>query len=63
MHVAQLPHVAGPTVFGELRAGRVGEAQARAAVQAAEMVEEEIDEQADVVAPIAERRADTARTR
>ena len=43
-HVAKLPHVAGPVVGEQLRAGRVGEAQIGPAVLAAEVVEEEIDQ-------------------
>ena len=55
-HVAELPHVARPAVGEQLGPGRVGQAQVGPAVQAAEMIEEEIDQQADVVAAVAQRR-------
>ena len=52
--VAELAYVARPAVVEQHFAGSVGEAEVWAAMEASEVIEKEIDEQADVVAAIAE---------
>ena len=57
-HVAKLADVAGPVVGEQFLAGFVGEFQTRPAVLAAEMIEEEIDQQRNIAATFAQRRDD-----
>src|SRR5262249_46900563 len=53
-HVAKLSHIARPMIFAKPAAGSISETQIWSAMQAAEVIEEEIREGIDVVAAITE---------